>query len=134
LIYSGAEGRRRPPEALAGDGKYAALPPWQEKRITRYIEARGQAHIGVEELAAVVGLSRCYFSRAFRRSFQTSPAAFVMRVRIERVQALMARSDMPLTQIASLCGFLDQAQFSRAFKRVTGVPPSLWRRARQGEG
>jgi AraC family transcriptional regulator len=128
--------RREPKLARAlaplsgGGSKCAALPPWQEKKLTRFIDAHIHSRIGVEELAAVVGLSRCYFSRAFRLSFRVSPAVFVIQLRIERVRILLVQTELPLAQIAADCGFRDQARLSHAFKRIAGVPPSVWRQSR----
>jgi AraC-like DNA-binding protein len=42
----------------------------------------------------------------------------------------MLQSTLPLAQIASDCGFSDQAHFSRQFLQLTGESPGSWRRAR----
>jgi AraC-like DNA-binding protein len=108
--------------------KSAPLTQWQVRKIRNFIDANLQSRVSVEELADVVGFSRCYFSRSFRLSFSCSPAAFVLKLRIQRVQELILCVDLPLVLLATTCGFRDQAHLSRAFKRVTGVPPSIWRR------
>jgi AraC-like DNA-binding protein len=42
----------------------------------------------------------------------------------------MADSRASLGQIALDAGFSDQAHFSNAFRRSTGMTPTQWRRAR----
>ena len=40
---------------------------------------------------------------------------------------------LSLTEIAFLVGFTDQSNFSRAFRRWTGVSPGEWKASRQKE-
>ena len=84
--------------------------------------------ISVSMLSSVVGLSRSYFSHAFRRSVGLTPHAHIIRLRIERAMTLMARTEASLSEVALAVGFADQSHFSRAFRRLTGVTPALWRR------
>jgi len=42
--------------------------------------------------------------------------------------AAAARAQQPVASIALEVGYDSEAAFSRAFKRVTGVPPATWRR------
>jgi AraC-like DNA-binding protein len=54
-----------------------------------------------------------------------------MQARIDRVKDLMMRTDMALTDIAIAAGFSDQAHFSRVFRKMVGVSPSVWQKIRQ---
>jgi AraC-like DNA-binding protein len=40
----------------------------------------------------------------------------------------MLSSGAPLSQIALDCGLCDQAHFTRVFRRIVGMNPSIWRR------
>jgi AraC-like DNA-binding protein len=79
-------------------------------------------------LSAVAGLSRSYFSHAFRRSLGRSPHAHIVRLRVDRAMTLMRDSDVPLSEIALAVGFSDQAHFSNTFRRATGMTPTQWRK------
>ena len=105
------------------------LAAWQMKKIKRHVEDNIQSRISVSKLAGLAGLSRCYFSRAFRLSFNDSPMEFIMRRRVERAQTLLLQSELSIAQIATDCGFVDQAHLCRCFGRLVGTPPSAWRRA-----
>lgn len=85
--------------------------------------------ISVSALSSVVGLSRSYFSHAFRRSVGWTPHAHVVRLRLERAQMLMTHTNTSLTEVALAAGFADQSHFSRSFRRLTGVTPADWRKA-----
>ena len=110
------------------------LAPWQIRKVTSHIEANLDKPIKSGDLAALLELTPCHFSRAFRNSFGNSPLEYVIRRRIERAQGLMLSTDAPLSQIALECGLADQAHFSRLFRRIAGESPRAWRRARVSPG
>jgi len=109
------------------------LALWQEKCVAAYIEANIGLRVRVADLAGIVQLSICHFSRAFRESFGQPPFAYVTVRRIRRAQAIMLNTREPLSQVALECGMCDQAHFTRVFRRVVGISPSLWRRQFQSE-
>ena len=106
-----------------------SLAPWQIRRISAHINANLDAALRVEDLARIVRLSQSYFSRAFSSSFGCPPHRFITRCRLERAKELMLKAEVSLRQIATDCGFADQAHFSRIFLRFVGVSPARWRRA-----
>ena len=104
----------------------------QLELVTAAITEKIGEPISVSMLSAILGLSRSYFSHAFRRSVGLTPHAHVVRLRIERAMTLMAHTEASLTEIALTVGFADQSHYSRAFRRLTGVTPAHWRRAHNG--
>jgi AraC-like DNA-binding protein len=42
-------------------------------------------------------------------------------------------SDLPIGEIGAACGYDDPAYFSRAFRRIHGVPPAHWRLAKRAK-
>ena len=93
-----------------------------------HIDANLAARITLAELSEVVRLNTSQFSRAFKRSFEVAPYAFVLRRRMEYAQRLMLTTESPLSQIALECGLSDQSHFSRVFQRTMGASPNEWRR------
>jgi AraC family transcriptional regulator len=128
----GPERSEIPPETARDFGLIhrGGLAPWQVCKVLTHIEAHLGAPITTAELANLVRLSRFHFSRAFRRSFNDSPHAYLMRRRVERAQGLMLTTTTSLAQIAVSCGLADQAHFTRLFRRFAGESPRAWRRAR----
>lgn len=110
------------------------LAPWQIRKVTSHIEANLDRAIRSGDLAALLNLTPCHFSRAFRASFGEPPLEYVIRRRMEHAQGLMLSTDAPLSQIALECGLADQAHFSRLFRRTVGDSPNAWRRARVSPG
>ena len=128
----GPERSEIPPQGAQHSGPIhrGGLAPWQVCRILTHIEANLGAPTTTAELAGLVRLSRFHFSRAFRRTFNDSPHAYLMRRRVERAQGLMLTTTTSIAQIAVSCGLADQAHFTRLFRRFAGESPSAWRRAR----
>jgi methylphosphotriester-DNA--protein-cysteine methyltransferase len=72
--------------------------------------------------------STYYFARLFRQATGETPHRFLLRLRIERAQELLATHVVSLTQIATDVGFADQSHFTRVFKQFVGVTPRAYRR------
>lgn len=97
------------------------------RRARRLIDDLYMQDLTLESLAAVAGLSRYYFLRAFRRDVGVTPHAYLTGRRIAAAKALLAGA-APLSEVALACGFYDQSHFSRAFKGCVGVTPGQYRR------
>jgi len=103
------------------------LPPRALRRVREYIAAHLEENIGIEALAAIVGLSMFHFARAFKQSEGVTPHRFLMQCRIKRAQELLAGTDMPLSEVALASGFSDQSHCSRRFREFVGITPSRFR-------
>ena len=103
------------------------LAPFRLRRSLDFIEANLGKQIGVEDIAAASGVSRFHFSRAFRETTGSAPYAFLLGRRIALAKMLLINSAQPLADISSQSGFTSLSQFSRMFKRETGVCPSSFR-------
>jgi AraC family transcriptional regulator len=104
------------------------LAPWQARHVTAYIRDNIGATLRARELSRLARLSYSHFSRAFKVSFHETLTSYIIRQRISLAQDKMLTTDHALSQIALECGLCDQAHFSRMFRRVVGLTPSLWRR------
>lgn len=105
----------------------STLSPAQRQRIIDLVESSLSESIGLEDMAASVGLSQFHFCRQFKSEFGVAPYAYVLRKRISKAQDMLRKSDVPLKVVAFDCGFSDQSHFSRTFRRVTGVTPAQFR-------
>jgi AraC family transcriptional regulator len=104
------------------------LAPWQLRRVEAVINDRLEEDVSLAELAGAAGLSKAHFARAFRRSIGMPPHKYQLNARLEHAKRLLRRGDMSLTEVGIACGFSAQSQFIRAFNRVIGVTPGVWRR------
>ena len=106
----------------------AGLLPWQTRKVREFIEASLASKIRLQDCASKARLSTNHFSRAFKVTFGTTVLDYIRRRRVEQAQSMMLTSQRPLSQIALLCGFADQAHYCRVFHAVVGLSPNAWRR------
>jgi transcriptional regulator GlxA family with amidase domain len=85
----------------------------------------------VTELVERSGLPERTFKRRFARATGYSPIAYVQHVRVEEAKRRLERTSEPVDAISYAVGYEDPASFRRLFKRITGVPPGVYRRKLQ---
>jgi AraC-like DNA-binding protein len=106
------------------------LAPWQLRRVTEYLVAHLADDVGLQTVSDLVGLSRSYFSRAFKTSTGLSPHRWLVQARVTKAKEMLLTSGLSLAQIAIDVGFADQAHFTRTFARAIGESPGAWKRTR----
>ncbi len=104
-----------------------ALAPWQVARVTEYLQDHLADDVGLDELAALVGLSVYHFCRAFKVSTGLPPHRWRLARRMERAQELLTATALDITSIGAAVGYEDSAHFSNAFRRVVGCSPTVFR-------
>lgn len=111
---------------LRQQGRADRCPPWLHQ-VEDCIRARMTESLRLSDLAAVAGVHPVHLARSFRRFEGCTVASFIRRLRVERACRELQREDASPVEIALACGFRDQSQFCRTFKRVTGLRPSQFR-------
>lgn len=106
----------------------AGLAPWQMEMALRVLLT---ADHSIAHVAALCGLSRSHFERAFKASVGTPPHQWLMRQRIWRAGDMLERTDDSISFIAFSCGFADQSHLTRVFRTIVGSSPAAWRRCRK---
>jgi AraC-like DNA-binding protein len=82
----------------------------------------------VEALAKVAKTSRSMFSERFTAVVGASPARYLARWRMHLASVWLRKDRLTVAEVAVRLGYESEASFSRAFKRLLGVPPSTVRR------
>ena len=84
--------------------------------------------LSLDELAAVLHISKTKLCESFARSEKMTIGSFLMRTRVAAAKGLLADSSETIGSIASELGFSYQGNFSAMFKRETGMSPNEWRK------
>jgi AraC family transcriptional regulator len=103
------------------------LPQWLG-RIRDTLHDESASRLTLAELARLAGRHPVQVCRQFHRRFRCTIGEYVRRLRVGRAQSLLTSSELGLAEIALACGFSDQSHFTRAFRRLTGVPPRQYRK------
>jgi len=111
----------------------AAIQPYLElAEVAEHLKANFRERLEVAELAQIAGLSVRQFERKFRKTFQTTPRSYLMRMRVIKACELLASTNMPITEVALESGFYDHSDFSRQFRKHMGQAPTAYPRAKRG--
>jgi AraC-like DNA-binding protein len=82
----------------------------------------------IEELAREAGLSRSALAERFTGLVGMPPMQYLGKWRMQIASGLLSSGSTNVATIAAEIGYESEAAFSRAFKKMVGVPPSVWRR------
>jgi AraC-like DNA-binding protein len=80
----------------------------------------------LEELARDAGASRSVLAERFAQLVGLPPMHYLANWRMQIAAGLLSRG-ANIAAIAAETGYGSEAAFSRAFKKMVGVPPSAWR-------
>ena len=95
--------------------------------LQHYIDQNFSEISSVSEVAEHFFYSREYVSRLFRKYFDTTISDYIMKRRIAESQVLIMK-DIPIIDIAYQVGFGSLSTFIRAFRSVTNMTPSEYRK------
>jgi len=101
------------------------------QRVLAHLDAHFVDEITVDRLAAMAGLSVSQFNRRFRRLLRLSPMEYVLSLRVQEAQRLLATTDTTVADIALATGFCDQSHLTKRFRHATGMTPLAYRKSYQ---
>lgn len=97
-------------------------------RVREYLDSHLGQEAELASLAAIAGLSRSHFIRAFRKETGLTPHAYLIDRRFRAARRLLECGETP-SAVATTCGFFDQSHLNRVFKARMGVTPGAFRAA-----
>jgi AraC-like DNA-binding protein/beta-xylosidase len=97
--------------------------------MTAWLRANSTRETTMREAAEYLGLTPQYFSRWFHQEFGTSFLKYLGRIRLEKAEELLEKTDKSILHIALECGFPNAASFSRIFKEKHGETPMEYRKS-----
>lgn len=83
----------------------------------------------IHTCAQMLGISESYFQHIYSQFFGTSYQQDVIYFRIEHAKNTLLTTNLPMEQIAEICGYNNLVHFYRQFKKVTGITPATFRKS-----
>lgn len=97
-------------------------------KALRLLHERPEAAWTIEELGRLVGLSRSTLHERFVGFIGEPPMQYLANWRMQIAAGFLRDGNATVAAIALEVGYESEAAFSRAFKRLVGLPPATWRR------
>ena len=84
----------------------------------------------VAEYARELNITPNHLNKIVKGATGKSTSTWIEEAVMQRAKALLATTDLPLSEIAARTGIMDQSYFARKFKKHEGVSPSEFRQRR----
>ena len=95
----------------------------------RYIDENfNLPEFSISQLAEKIGISEVYLRKLFRAQYATSPAKYLISVRLKNAKKLMKYPFLTLEECALQSGFSSLQYFCRLFKKEAGISPGKYRK------
>lgn len=95
---------------------------------TYYIRANlSDSELSVQKIADYVCINRSHLYRIFQDIQHESIQQYILRCRLQKSVVFLTETTYSIGEIAKVCGFLDSAYFSRAFKKAYKMSPLKYR-------
>ncbi len=104
------------------------------RKAVSFIQSNYCNPIKVTDVADFVCVNRSYLYTLFENYLGMPPQKFLSAYRITKAAELLQTTDIPIGSIALSCGYNDALVFTKAFKQVKGISPSLYRKEFQNGG
>ena len=102
------------------------VPSWLS-RMRDELLSDASPPLSIGAMARREGIPLPTVAKAFRRVYGRSASAFAREARVNQVKRLLAEG-RPVTEVAYLAAFADQAHLTRFFKQETALTPGQYRR------
>ena len=120
LVHPGSIICRRSTDVLA-------IPHAAVARAVRFIKDNISAPVTLEDIAAHAGMSKRGIEKAFINHLGRTPAAELLRCRLDLAKKMLADGNAKIEYIARCCGYSNSSNLSHALRRDTGLSPREYR-------
>ncbi len=111
---------RRSTEALA-------IKDDELRKAVIYLRQNAYRSLSIEDVANAVPMTRRSLERKFRQNFERTPHEELQRLRLGRVKALLAQTDLPISQVAQRAGFANPEHMATLFRKTFADTPLRYR-------
>ena len=103
-------------------------------KIDSYLRFHVTDIVSIDELPEIFNLSKSSFFRHWKRFFKTTPAKYLMDLKLKEAARLLCRDSKKIIEISQTLNFNDPAYFCAVFRKKYGIPPRQYReRARKNK-
>ncbi|ASA21607.1 helix-turn-helix transcriptional regulator [Paenibacillus donghaensis] len=107
---------------LMESGAFAAF-----EQIKNTLENDYKDHHRIGKLAEKHGISASYLRKLFLKYTGMGPKEYHMHIQNQQACRYLVFTDYPVKEIAMLCGYYEEYHFSKIFKLLNGISPTVYR-------
>lgn len=94
----------------------------------KYIHKHYNESISLTMVASAIGISPAYLSKVFKEELGIGFVKYLNTHRMEIAKKLLECPQHNIKTISNMCGFNDEAYFSNAFRKHTGMSPNKFKK------
>ncbi len=96
--------------------------------IIDYIHLNTSMNLTVADIARKFGYNQGYLSHTFARYSGTTLKQFILKCKMDEANRLLSDTNLPIAEISQSLGYKDTHNFSKSYKKYTGITPSDYRK------
>jgi len=116
----------RPCKRCRPTGNAVSIADWTVE-INQIMINQYQTKLDLETLAQLAHGSPFYLHHVYQQQTGQTPMAYLKQVRLAQAKKLLQTTTLPISTIATQCGFQSAAYFSTVFKQVYQQSPRVFR-------
>ena len=121
--------------ALQADGQGQACPPEllkdaRRETIEMYFNTYFSGQASQEQLAGLMYVSTRQLNRILHELYGLSFKEKLLHTRVSVAKTWLSATEKPIGDIAEICGYEFESSLNHAFKRLTGLTPREYRKAK----
>ena len=115
-------------DLLQDKASTSRLDEHQIARVDSYIDDHLGEPVSIDELAELLGCSKYYFLREFKKQVGVTPYQYLVTRRLAKAKTLLLAPRATIAGVAAALGFNDQSHFTRSFKKEFGITPGQFKK------
>ena len=96
--------------------------------VIRVLERGVYSALTIDDICAQTAYGRAYLFRIFKDKTGITIIEYYLELKIARAKQLLRESELSVKEISELLAFSEPNYFSKTFKRITGLTPTVYKR------
>lgn len=111
---------------LPANDDFNSMPNWV-KELKELLHDEMKTDWSLNELSTKINIHPVTISKYFPKYFHSNIGDYIRKIKIEKTLPILLKKNIAINDIAINAGFVDNAHYTRVFKKHTGITPSRFR-------